>query len=75
MVEPVGAPEHEPLDENDTLHDALATKPTGWSLRDSESGEEIESSREEIAQLLAAGRRMRAGLPPEGLEFYPSGSD
>jgi hypothetical protein len=75
MVEPVDAREHDPLDDQDDLYDTLAIKLTGWTLRSSEDGEEVPASREEIAKLLADGRRMNEGLSPEGLEFYPSGTD
>jgi hypothetical protein len=67
----VDDPERDPLDEDDDLHSALAIKPEGWSLRSSETGEEVPVSREEMAGLLAAGRRMRVGLGPETPEYDP----
>lgn len=50
--------EHDPLDEHDDLYSALAAREGLWSLRNSETGEEVLVSRAEIAQLLADRRRL-----------------
>ena len=51
-------PEHDPLDASDDLYDALAVGEGSWSLRDSETGEEVPVSREDLARLLAERRRL-----------------
>lgn len=52
-----GDGEHDPLDERDTIYDALAVCEGPWFLCDSRTGEMVSVTREELAQLLADGHR------------------
>jgi hypothetical protein len=61
-------PERDPVDAADDLYSALAVSLDGWTLRDSQTGEEHPVSRAQLAQFLADCRRMRA---TEGPEYAP----
>ena len=58
MTEPHSARGHDPLDEYDDIYDALAVGEGEWCLRDSDTGEEIPVTRQQLAQLLADRRRV-----------------
>lgn len=53
-----GDREHAPLDEQDTIYDALAVREGPWYLRDSDTGDMIPVTREQLAQLLADRHRL-----------------
>lgn len=53
-----GEPERDPLDGRDTIFDALAVREGPWYLRDSDTGEMIPVTREQLAQLLADRHRL-----------------
>jgi hypothetical protein len=48
-----------PLDVEDDLYDPLAVREGPWAPRSSEPGEEFRVTREQLAELLADGRRQR----------------
>ena len=58
MVAMTGEHDRDPLDERDTIYDALAVSEGPWYLRDSDTGEEVPITREQLAQLLADRHRM-----------------